>query len=95
MLLLTDSSRVSKLRSVYLLTILFTGSYAGPIIGFPLCGFIAHYVGWEYIFYISGSVVSHNNMFHALHNILSSIFCATKCTRGEDKIYTNLIHLFA
>lgn len=31
-----------------------TGSYAAPIIGFPAAGFITHYVGWEYVFYVSG-----------------------------------------
>ncbi|OWF54202.1 Vesicular glutamate transporter 2 [Mizuhopecten yessoensis] len=31
-----------------------TGSYAAPILGFPVAGFLTHYIGWEYVFYVSG-----------------------------------------
>ncbi|XP_067655169.1 vesicular glutamate transporter 2-like [Haliotis asinina] len=31
-----------------------TGAYAGAVIGFPLAGFITHYIGWQYIYYING-----------------------------------------
>lgn len=29
--------------------------YAGAILGFPLAGLITHYLGWQYIFYVSAS----------------------------------------
>jgi MFS family permease len=31
------------------------GGYAGAILGFPLAGLITHYLGWQYIFYVSGN----------------------------------------
>ncbi|XP_033751828.1 vesicular glutamate transporter 2-like [Pecten maximus] len=31
-----------------------TGSYAAPVLGFPVAGFVTHYIGWEYVFYVSG-----------------------------------------
>ena len=32
----------------------FVGSYAGAIIGFPMAGFITHYIGWQYVYYVCG-----------------------------------------
>ncbi|XP_067937655.1 vesicular glutamate transporter 1-like [Watersipora subatra] len=32
-----------------------TGSYAGPILGFPISGAITNYIGWQYSFYASGA----------------------------------------
>ncbi|XP_071099907.1 vesicular glutamate transporter 2.2-like [Haliotis cracherodii] len=31
-----------------------TGAYAGAVIGFPLAGFITHFIGWQYIYYVNG-----------------------------------------
>ncbi|KAK3103573.1 hypothetical protein FSP39_020244 [Pinctada imbricata] len=37
-----------------LLSGVLSGSYMGAIIGFPLAGFITHYISWQYVFYASG-----------------------------------------
>ncbi|KAL3842885.1 hypothetical protein ACJMK2_020860, partial [Sinanodonta woodiana] len=30
-----------------------TGAYSGAILGFPMAGIITHYVGWQYVYFIS------------------------------------------
>ncbi|XP_071119923.1 vesicular glutamate transporter 3-like isoform X2 [Mytilus edulis] len=39
-----------------LVSAVLTGSYAGAIIGFPMAGFITHYIGWQYVYYVCGGV---------------------------------------
>ncbi|XP_064635986.1 vesicular glutamate transporter 2-like isoform X2 [Lineus longissimus] len=44
----------SGLSSMASMTV--TGVYAGAIFGFPISGFITHYTGWQYVFYIFGGI---------------------------------------
>ncbi|XP_064601310.1 vesicular glutamate transporter 2.2-like [Liolophura sinensis] len=33
-----------------------TGAYAGAVIGFPVAGFITHYIGWQYVYHVTSGV---------------------------------------
>lgn len=37
-------------------SLVFTGAYLGPVIGFPLAGFVTDYLGWEYSYYFNGGL---------------------------------------
>jgi hypothetical protein len=38
-------------------SIMSAGTYGGAIIGFPLSGFVAYYLGQDYAYYIFGKVL--------------------------------------
>ncbi|KAK7099292.1 hypothetical protein V1264_003450 [Littorina saxatilis] len=37
-------------------SLVLTGAYLGPCVGFPVAGLITGYLGWEYIYYLNGGV---------------------------------------
>jgi ACS family sodium-dependent inorganic phosphate cotransporter-like MFS transporter 6/7/8 len=39
-----------------LCSLVFTGVYAGGIVGYPLGGLLTHHLGWKYVFYVNGAI---------------------------------------